>query len=79
MPSELCLLGMKCGLLGLHPLNQFLDPGKHSLIANSGRHALVMLDLVVEFDALLTHGTRRCRATRLIVRLELAPFNTSSA
>jgi hypothetical protein len=50
------LLRVKRCLLGLHPLYQFLDPIKRSLIGNSGRHVLVMLDLAVEFDALLTHG-----------------------
>jgi hypothetical protein len=54
---------MERGLLTLHPFYQFLDPSKHSRIADSGRHALVMLDLAVKFDALLTHGTRRCQAT----------------
>jgi hypothetical protein len=48
---------MKCGLLSLHPFNQFLDPIKHGLIRDAGRHVLVMLDLAVEFVALVTHGT----------------------
>jgi len=53
--SLLCLFWMKRRLLGLHSLDQFLDPIKHSLISDSGRHALVMLNLAVEFDALVTH------------------------
>jgi hypothetical protein len=46
---------VKRRLLGFRPLYQFPDPIEHSLIGDSGRHALVMLDLAVEFDALLTH------------------------
>jgi hypothetical protein len=46
---------VKRRLLGLRPLDQFLDPIEHSLIGDSGRHALVMLDLAVEFDTLVTH------------------------
>jgi len=33
----------------------FLDPIKHSLIGDPGRHTLIMSDLAVESDALLTH------------------------
>jgi hypothetical protein len=62
MPDEihsalLLLLGMERSLLSLHPLNQFLDPIKHRLVGDAGRHVPVMLDLAVEFDALVTHGT----------------------
>jgi len=46
---------VKHSLLSFHPLDQFLDPIKHSLIGYSGRHALVMLDLAINFDALITH------------------------
>jgi hypothetical protein len=46
------LFGVKRSLLGNHPFYQFLDPIKHSLIGDFGRHMLVMLDLAVEFDAL---------------------------
>jgi hypothetical protein len=49
------LLRVERRLLGVRPFYQFLDPIKHSLIGDSGRHALVMRDLAVEFDALLTH------------------------
>jgi hypothetical protein len=42
-------------LLGNHPLYQFLDPIKHWLICDPGRHETVMLDLLVDLDALLTH------------------------
>jgi hypothetical protein len=48
------LLRVKRRLLGLHPRYQFLNPIKHIQIGDSGRHALVMLDLTVEFDALVT-------------------------
>jgi hypothetical protein len=46
---------MKCDLLSLHPLNQFLDPIKHWLIRNAGSHLVVMVDLLVDLNALLTH------------------------
>jgi hypothetical protein len=42
-------------LLALYPLYQFLNPIKSIRIGGSGRHALVMLDLAVEFDALVAH------------------------
>jgi hypothetical protein len=58
----LLLLWMKCGLLSPHPLNQFLDPIKERLIGDAGRHTLVMLDLGVKFDALVTHFRFRIRA-----------------
>jgi hypothetical protein len=57
-PTEaalLILLRVKRGLLGLHPLYQFLDPIKDWLIRDAGRHAPVMFDLLIEFDALFTH------------------------
>jgi hypothetical protein len=49
---------VKCDLLSLHPLYQFLDPIKYWLIRDAGRHVSVMLDFTVEFDTLFTHGTR---------------------
>jgi hypothetical protein len=49
------LLRVERSLLGLHLLYQFLNPIKEIRIGDSGRHALVMLDLAVEFDALVTH------------------------
>jgi hypothetical protein len=45
------LIRVKCRLLGLHPLYQFLDPVKRSLIGDSGHQTAVMLDLAVQFDA----------------------------
>jgi hypothetical protein len=45
---------MKRGFLCLHPRYQFFDPIKGELIGDPGRQALVMLDLAVEFDALVT-------------------------
>jgi hypothetical protein len=50
------LFWVKCCLLILHPLCQFLDPIKHWLIRDAGRHVPVMLDLLVDFVALLAHG-----------------------
>jgi hypothetical protein len=49
---------VKRSLLHLRLLYQFFDPIEHSLIGNSGRHTLVMLDLAVEFDAPVTHPFR---------------------
>jgi hypothetical protein len=46
---------MKRRLLSLHPLYQSLDRVKRRLIAGSEYHALVVLDLAVEFDAPVTH------------------------
>jgi hypothetical protein len=51
----LLLVGMKRGPFSFHPFDQFPDTIKHSLIHDPERHALVMLDLAVEFDALVTH------------------------
>jgi hypothetical protein len=51
----LLLVGMKRGPFSFHPFDQFPDTIKHSLIRDPERHALVMLDLAVEFDALVTH------------------------
>jgi hypothetical protein len=45
-------------LLGLHPIYQFLDPVEHSWIGDSGSHTLVMVDLAIDLDALLTHCFR---------------------
>jgi hypothetical protein len=50
------LLRMKSDLLSLHLLYQFLDPIKQRLVSDSGRHALIILDLLVDLNALLTHG-----------------------
>jgi hypothetical protein len=51
----LLLLGVKHSLLSFHLLYQFLDPIKCKLIGDLGRQALVMLDLAINFDALITH------------------------
>jgi hypothetical protein len=61
-PTEaalLRLLRVKRGLLSLHLLDQSLDPIKHCLVGDSGRHALVILDLLVDLNALLTHFQSR--------------------
>jgi hypothetical protein len=50
-----CFTRVKRSLLVLRPLYQFLDPIEQSLNGESGRQMLVMLDLVVEFDAPDTH------------------------
>jgi hypothetical protein len=46
---------MKRCLVNLRPLYQFLDPIEQTLVSESGRQALVMRDLAVEFDAPFTH------------------------
>jgi hypothetical protein len=46
---------VKRSLLVLRPLYQFLDPIEQTLVSESGRQALVMRDLAVEFDAPFTH------------------------
>jgi hypothetical protein len=48
-------LRMKRCLVNLRPLYQFLDPIEQTLVSESGRQALVMRDLAVEFDAPFTH------------------------
>jgi hypothetical protein len=60
---------MKGGLLRLHPLYQFFDPIKSRLIGDPGRQALVMLNLAVEFDTLVTHRDRSNRGATLTGRL----------
>jgi hypothetical protein len=47
---------MKRRLQGLHLLNQFLDPIKHSLVGDFGCQALIMVNLAVQLDALFAHG-----------------------
>lgn len=50
------MIRVKCRLLGLHALYQFLDPVKRSLIGDSGHQTAVMLDLAIKFDApVLSH------------------------
>jgi hypothetical protein len=60
---------MKRQLLSLHPLNQFLDPINRWLICEPGRQETIVLDLAVEFDALVTYGAAlsggRCRPGHL--------------
>jgi hypothetical protein len=48
-------LRVKRSLLDFRLLYQFLDPIEQSLIGESGRRTVVMLDLAVEFDAPVTH------------------------
>jgi hypothetical protein len=57
---------MKLQLLSLHPLDQSLDSIDRWLICEPGRQETIVLDLAVEFDALLTHGTHRCRAIPIL-------------
>jgi hypothetical protein len=50
------LIRVKCSLLDLRPLYQSPDPIEQSLIGESGRQTMVMLDLAVELDAPVTHS-----------------------
>jgi hypothetical protein len=51
----LLLLGVKRDLLSLHLLHQFFDPINRKLVGKRGGYALVVLNLAVEFDTLVTH------------------------
>ena len=60
----LLLLWMKCRFLRLQIRDQGLNPFNRDLIANRQQHSPVMLDLFVEFGALLAHGGTRSTAYR---------------
>jgi hypothetical protein len=47
---------VKRGLLRLHFFNEFFDPLIRERVRYSGHKASIVLDLLVEFDALLTHA-----------------------
>ena len=49
------MFGVKRSLLGLHSLYQFLDLIKGKLIADAIGQALVVIDLAVDLNALVTH------------------------
>src|SRR5437762_12896270 len=51
------LLGMKCRFLRLQISDHLLKPFNRDLIGNRQEHFLIMLDLFVEFGALVAHGT----------------------
>jgi hypothetical protein len=55
LESLLLAVRMERGLPGTHLRYQFLDPIKRGLIGDPRRQALVMLDLLVDLYALLTH------------------------
>jgi hypothetical protein len=57
-PSEgaLLLLGMESGLLSLHFRDELFDSFMHQLIVYPGNQMPVVLDLLVEFLALVAHG-----------------------
>jgi hypothetical protein len=55
-------LGVKRDLAGLHLLHQFLEPINRKLVVNRPGYALAMLDLFVEFQALVAHWKFRIRA-----------------
>ncbi len=55
---------MKCRFLRLQIRDQGLNPFNRDLIANRQQHSPVMLDLFVEFGALLAHGGTRSTAYR---------------
>ncbi len=51
-------LGVKGRFLRLQICDQGPNPFNRDLIADRQQHSLVMLDLFVEFGALVAHGTR---------------------
>jgi hypothetical protein len=53
--GPLLLSGVKRCLLGFHLLHQFFDPINRKLVGNRGCYPLIVLDLAVEFDTLVTH------------------------
>ena len=53
---------MKRGPLGLHVLNELPDSFGRLVIGYAGQKASVVLDLPVEFNALVTHRHFRIRA-----------------
>jgi hypothetical protein len=50
------LIRVKGSLLDFRPLYQFPDPTEQTLIGESRRQTMVMLYLLVEFDAPVTHS-----------------------
>ena len=64
-PTEaalLLLLGVKRGLQRLHFLNELSDPFDRQLIGYPSHEAPIMIDLLVEFLALVAHWQFRIRA-----------------
>jgi hypothetical protein len=55
------MLRMKCRLLRLQISDHRIKPFNSALIASRQEYSLVMLDLFVEFVALVTHGTHSNR------------------
>jgi hypothetical protein len=53
------VLGVKLGLLEFEFRDQFLDPANRKRIRNRGGDPAVVLNFIVEFDALVTHGLFR--------------------
>jgi hypothetical protein len=51
----LLLLGVKCGFLGLHALNEVPESVRGLLVSYAGDKASVVLNLFVKFSALITH------------------------
>ena len=62
MAALLLLFGVKRSLLGFHLLYQFLDPIEGKLIGDTIGQALVVLDLAVDLNTLVTHRSFRVRA-----------------
>jgi hypothetical protein len=57
---------VKRGLLSLHFFNEFFDPLICQRVRYSGDKASIVLDLLVEFDALLTHAWFRSLRVHLL-------------
>jgi hypothetical protein len=58
----LLLLGMKRSLLRLHLLNELSEPFPRQLVRHAGHKGAVVIDLLVEFGALVTHSSFRIGA-----------------
>jgi hypothetical protein len=58
----LLLLGMKRCFLRLHFLNELSEPFIRQLVSYAGHKGAVVIDLLVEFGALVTHSSFRIGA-----------------
>jgi hypothetical protein len=57
------LIGVKLGSLGGGISDQLIDPINRQLIRDGGRNSPILLKLLVEFDAFVTHDSHRICAS----------------
>ena len=62
------MFGVKGSPLRLQALYEFFDPVNGELIGDAGRQALIVLDLAIDFDALLTHKSRSAAFARWAIQ-----------